>query len=203
MRIPASIQSSQPADVTQPFQAVQIPPAFQPSQPAEAAPPFQSVRAYEPLPVAVQPQVPVQAPMYVQAPVAPANAKAGKSPVLMIVVILLVVLALGGGGAAYWFFLRPAPPVPMGVLEVNATPYAEVVSVTSDKGKAVPLPTGDHWTPLRLDGVPTGRYSVQLKGPDGSTQTQQCDVAESGHLCTVELKPIDDNEMDQIIGGAK
>jgi serine/threonine-protein kinase len=141
--------------------------------------------------------------MQVQVPVAPAKIKSGKSPVLMIVVILLVVLALGGGGAAYWFFLRPAPAVPVGVLEVNATPYAEVMGVTSDKGKAVPLPSGDHWTPLRLDGVPTGRYAVQLKGPDGSTQTQQCDVAESGPVCTLELKPIDDNAMDQIIEGAK
>jgi len=99
--------------------------------------------------------------------------------------------------------LRPAPAVPMGALEVNATPYAEVVSVTSDKGKALPLPTEDHWTPLRLDDVSTGSYTVVLRGPDGATQSRQCDVAQSIQVCTAVLKPIDDNAIEEIIGGAK
>jgi serine/threonine-protein kinase len=115
----------------------------------------------------------------------------------------VVVVLLGAAGAGYWFFLRPAPAVPMGVLELNATPFAEVVSVTSDKGKAIPLPAGDHWTPLRLDQIPDGRYDVSFKGSDGSTQSQQCDVAQSPQVCNIELKPIDDTAIEKIIGGAK
>jgi serine/threonine-protein kinase len=129
--------------------------------------------------------------------------KSGKSPVLAIVVVFLVLVILAGAGAGYWFFLRPVPAAPAGVLQLNATPYAEVVSVTDDKGKAVPLPAGDHWTPMRLDAIPAGHYVVTLKGPDGSPQNQQCDVTDSPQVCTMELKPIDDNTLEQIVGGAK
>jgi eukaryotic-like serine/threonine-protein kinase len=116
----------------------------------------------------------------------------------------IAVLLLAGAGAGYWFFLRPAPVVvSMGVLKLNATPYAEVLSVTSDNGKAISLPTGDHWTPLRLEDIPTGKYSVSFKGPDGSTQNQECDVDQSAQVCSIELKPIDDNAIEQIVGGAK
>jgi serine/threonine-protein kinase len=91
----------------------------------------------------------------------------------------------------------------MGVLELNATPFAEVVSLTSENGKAIPLPAGDHWTPLRLEQIPVGRYTVSFKGSDGSTQSQQCDAAQTATLCHVELKPIDDPAIEEIIGGAK
>jgi len=114
----------------------------------------------------------------------------------------IAIVLFAAAGAAYWY-LRPAPAVPMGALELNATPYAEVVSVTSDKGTAVPLPAGDHWTPLRLDGVPLGKYTVSLKGADGSTQNLQCEVAQTAQVCSVEMKPIDDNAIQEIIGGAK
>jgi hypothetical protein len=89
------------------------------------------------------------------------------------------------------------------VLQLNATPYAEVVSVTSDKGKAMPLPAGDNWTPLRIDEIPAGQYSVVFKGPDGSTQSQQCTVDSSPQICSIEMKPIDAPAIDRIIGGAK
>jgi len=89
---------------------------------------------------------PAKAP--VKAAVAPTQAKPGSSHAFLITVI--VILLLGAAGAAYWF-LRPAPAPAMSVLELNAVPYAEVLSVTSDRGKAIPLPAGDHWTPLRLD----------------------------------------------------
>jgi len=67
----------------------------------------------------------------------------------------------------------------------------------------LPLPTEDHWTPLRLDDVSTGSYTVVLRGPDGATQSRQCDVAQSIQVCTAVLKPIDDNAIEEIIGGAK
>ena len=130
----------------------------------------------------------------------PVKARRGSRVPLLIGCIVVVVL--GAAGAAYWL-LRPAPAVPMGALELNATPFAEVVSVTSDKGKAIPLPAGDHWTPLRLDEIPAGRYDVSFKGSDGSTQSQQCDVAQSPQVCNIELKPIDDTAIEKIIGGAK
>ena len=122
---------------------------------------------------------------------------------LLVPLLIGVIVVIGlAAGAAYWF-LRPAPAVPMGVLELNATPFAEVVSVTSEKGKVIPLPAGDHWTPLRFDNIPAGRYAVAFKGPDGSTQSQQCDVAQSAQVCSIELKPIDDTAIEEIIGGAK
>jgi serine/threonine-protein kinase len=132
--------------------------------------------------------------------VAPAK-KSGAGRALVFVVLAVVLLAAAGAG--YWFFLRPAPVVPVGVLELNATPFAELVGVTSDKGKVIPLPSGDHWTPLRLDAIPVGKYTVDFKGADGSTQKQQCDVDQTEQVCNVDLKPIDDNAIEQIVGGAK
>jgi len=131
---------------------------------------------------------------------APASAKTGLPRALVFGGVGVVLL---GGAVAAFFLLRPAPVVSMGALELNATPFAEVVSVTSDKGNAIPLPAGDHWTPLRLDDLPTGKYTVSFKGPDGNTQSQQCDVAQTAQVCGVELKPIDDSVIDQIIGGTK
>jgi hypothetical protein len=207
-------QAYQPLSATQPFQATQAyqglhgtqpfqsVPETQPVQNVSATQPFQNVQSTQPF-QAVQAQ-PVQAypPMPVPVPVTQAKAKSGKSGVLVVVVILFLLLA-AGGGAAYWFFLRPAPVAAGGVLQLNATPYAEVVSVTSDKGKAIALPAGDHWTPLRIDEVPAGQYSVEFKGPDGSTQSQQCTVDSTPQICSIEMKPIDDSAIDGIIGGAK
>jgi serine/threonine-protein kinase len=133
--------------------------------------------------------------------IAAAKAKSGFPLGLLLGVVVVMILAAAGAG--YWFFLRPSPVLPMGALELNATPYAEVVSVTSDKGKTVALPAGDHWTPLRLDDVPAGNYTVTLKGADGTTQQQQCSAAQSAQICFIQLKPIDDTAIDQIVGGAK
>jgi serine/threonine-protein kinase len=138
----------------------------------------------------------------VAAPIkAPSTAKSGFP--WAVVVIVLVVVLLGGAGAGYWFFLRPAPAAPTGALELNATPFAEVVSVTSEQGRAISLPPGDHWTPLRLDDVPVGKYSVTFKGPDGSTQNEPCEVTQTAQVCTIELKPVDDNAIEKIVGGSK
>jgi serine/threonine-protein kinase len=123
---------------------------------------------------------------------------------LALVLVLLTVVLIGAAGGGYWWWsMRPAPVVPMGVLELNATPYAEVLSVIPENGKALPLPAGDHWTPLRLDGIPAGKYTVAFKGPDGSTQSQQCSADQSAQVCSIELKPIDDHAIDEIVGGAK
>ena len=205
-------QPYQPLGATQPFQATQAPqgiqgtqafqnvPATQQFQNVQATQPFQNVASTQPF-QAVQAQ-PVQAYPPLPMPVAPVKAKSGKSGLLVVAVIVVLLLA-AGGGAAYWFLLRPAPVAAGGVLQLNATPYAEVVSVTSDKGKAIPLPAGDHWTPLRVDEIPAGQYAVVFKSPDGNTQTQQCAVDSTPQICSIEMKPIDDSAIDGIIGGAK
>ena len=132
----------------------------------------------------------------------PAKTKSGLPAGLLIGGAAVVLL--GGGGAAYWF-LRPAPaPVPAtSALEIAATPFGEVVSIASDKGKPVPLPDGDRFTPLRLDGLVAGTYTVFLKGPDGNTQAQPCSAAQTPQVCTIQLQPIDDKAIDEIVGGAK
>ena len=142
-------------------------------------------------------QVPAKQP---QAVPVEAGSKRGAPRALLFAGIAVVLI--GAAGAGFWF-LRPAPVVPLGVLELNATPFAEVVGVTSDKGNAIPLPVGDHWTPLRLDDVPVGKYAVDFKGADGSTQRRQCNVDQSTQVCGIELKPIDDHAIEQIVGGAR
>ncbi len=167
----------------------------------EAAKASPKKKAPEPQPPAKQ-AVPVAATSAAAFPTtAAAKAKSAFPIGLLLGVVAVVVLAAAGAG--YWLFLRPAPVGPLGVLELNATPYAEVVSVTSDKGKAVALPAGDHWTPLRLDDVPVGNYTVAFKGVDGATKQQQCSAAQLVQICSIEFKPIDDNAIDQIVGGAK
>jgi serine/threonine-protein kinase len=167
-------------------QAATAPVAIPPPQPAYTPVPQP---AYTPVP---QPAVALVA----------AKKKGGAGLALLLVALVIVLLAACGAGY-WWRFMRPAPAVAVGVLELNATPFAEVVSVTSDKGKAVALPAGDYWTPMRLDGIPEGNYSVVFKGADGSTQSQQCTVGQPAQLCTIELKPIDDQAIEEIVGGAK
>jgi serine/threonine-protein kinase len=136
----------------------------------------------------------------IPAAVQPAKVRAG-SPKGLLIGVLVVVL-LGGGGAAYWF-LRPAPAAPAAALEIAASPFGEVVSVTSDKGAAVSLPAGDHWTPMRLEGLTPGAYSVVVKGSDGNTQTQSCTASQTPQVCAITLQPIEDKTLDEIVGGSK
>ncbi len=147
-----------------------------------------------------QNRVAVTPPAAHAAPVAVAPKTKSGFPMGILLGVFAVLLLAAIGGAAYWF-LRPAPVVPLGALELNATPYAEIVSITSDQGKLIALPAGDHWTPFRLDDIPVGRYTVNFKGPDGNTQQQQCDAAQTAQMCTIEMKPIDDTTIDQIVGG--
>jgi hypothetical protein len=112
------------------------------------------------------------------------------------------VVLLGGVGAAYWL-LRPAPVPATSILEITAVPFGQVVSITSDKGKPVPLPDGDRFTPLRLDGLTAGTYTVVVKGADGATRSQPCTAAQTPQVCTIQLQPIDDKAIDEIVGGAK
>ncbi|MEO6801990.1 MAG: protein kinase [Granulicella sp.] len=89
---------------------------------------------------------------------------------------------------------------PATYMQLNAAPFAEVVSITSGKGQLVTLPAGDHTTPLRIDSVPQDSYTVVFKGPDGSTKQQHCDLAVD-HLCTATFTAIGDSQIDEILAG--
>ena len=104
-------------------------------------------------------------------------------------------------GVVAWF-TWPAPAAPQGWLELNATPFAEVVTVTSEKGKAVALPEGDHSTPLRLDGLAPGKYTVVFKG-DGGNQTVSCSVGDSQQVCSAQMRAVSDDDMKLILGGVQ
>jgi len=129
------------------------------------------------------------------------KAKSGAAIGLIIAIVVIVLLA--AGGAAWWFFMRPAPVAATAALAINATPFGEVVSITDAQGKAVSLPAGDHSTPLRIDGLAPGTYAVVIKGADGNSQNQSCEAAATPQACSITLQPIDDNAIDQIVGGAK
>ena len=98
---------------------------------------------------------------------------------------------------------QAAPAAGGAILQVVATPYGEVVSITSAGGTAIALPAGDHSTPLRVDALAAGNYAVVVKGADGKTQMQTCEASTSPQVCVVPLQAVDDNAIDQIIGGAK
>jgi serine/threonine protein kinase len=87
-------------------------------------------------------------------------------------------------------------------LQLNAAPFAEVVSITGSKGEVIALPAGDHTTPLRVDGVPEGAYTVAFKGADGSTRQQQCDLT-ADHLCAVTFTEMTDSQIDEVLAGQK
>lgn len=81
-----------------------------------------------------------------------------------------------------------AAPVPEFDLEIDASPWATVVSVADASGKTLPLPPGDETTPLRIDGVKAGTYQVNIKGAEeGQQKTVRCVVTQQQHLCTVDL----------------
>jgi serine/threonine-protein kinase len=72
-------------------------------------------------------------------------------------------------------------------MEINASPWAIVVSVQDGAGKNIALPAGDSTTPLRLDVVESGTYEVTLRGPDDKEQTVECRVSASDHLCSADM----------------
>jgi len=160
---------------------------------SEKQAPIESPRAVKA--AAIQQATVVPAP-----PSATAKSKRGSwLPILIATIIVLVVIL---GGVGYWM-RHSAPAISNGVLELNATPFAEVVAVTGKDGKAVPLPSGDHWTPMQIDGILLGSYTVDFKASDGSVQRQQCEVTQIELVCNIELKPIDDKAIEEIIGGEK
>jgi serine/threonine protein kinase len=85
-------------------------------------------------------------------------------------------------------------------MEINASPWAKVVSVEDETGVSVGLPEGDHTTPLRLDGLKRGRYKVTFAGADGHQQTVECNVSSEERLCFADLGTPD---TEQLLTGAQ
>jgi len=81
----------------------------------------------------------------------------------------------------------PTPAPVLMDLEINASPWARVVSVEDEAGINISLPEGDQTTPLRLDGLKSGKYKVTLAGMDGNQQAVECNVSSQEHLCAAVL----------------
>lgn len=95
-----------------------------------------------------------------------------------------------------------SPPVSLPVksdLEINAIPWGRVVEIRDSQGKLVALSNDDRTTPLRLEGLEEGKYTVALSAPTGQTQTLECNLTEENHLCSAELGSLD---ISRILKGA-
>jgi serine/threonine protein kinase len=92
----------------------------------------------------------------------------------------------------------PAPAGAPTDLEINASPWAKVVSVHDKAGKSIALPDGDQTTPLRLEGLSSGTYQVTFAAADGNQQTVECNVSSGEHLCTANMGSPD---IEQVLMG--
>jgi serine/threonine-protein kinase len=118
---------------------------------------------------------------------------------LIVSIAAVVLLAVLGAILA----LRPKPTVPMSFLQLNASPFAEVISITPQNGSQVTLPAGDHATPMRIEGVPEGVYTVVFQLAGGKSQTVTCTLSEDNHLCMAQAEPLSDADIDAIVAGGK
>ncbi len=119
----------------------------------------------------------------------------------LIIGIAVAVVAIVVGAI---FLLKPKPQIATGAIQLNASPFGQVVSITPEGGSAVTLPPGSHDTPMRLD-VPEGSYSVVFQGADGAKQTANCKVVANAdaNTCNAELTPITDSDIQAIVAGGK
>jgi serine/threonine protein kinase len=85
-------------------------------------------------------------------------------------------------------------------MEINASPWATVISVEGESGERVLLPEGEQTTPLRLGGLKRGKYKVTLGDAHGNQQTMDCDVSLDEHLCSFNLGSPD---LDQVLAGGQ
>jgi serine/threonine protein kinase len=130
--------------------------------------------------------------------------KSGGLSVQVIAGIVAAALLLVGG--LVWYLVSGSKPAMTSYMQLNASPYAEVMSITSDKGNAIQLPNGDHNTPLRIDNIPYGNYVVTFKFDGDSVPDQEtCTVggAESQCIARKNSQGPTDAEIQQIIGGQK
>ncbi len=112
----------------------------------------------------------------------------------------VAVLTSVAGGAALLDVSRrdePASPValPHSValtyLDVNASPWAEVIHIKDAAGKDIRISSEDRMTPLHLEGVAPGQYLVTLADASGSRHEVPCAVSVQQHLCDFALSDPD------------
>jgi serine/threonine protein kinase len=119
------------------------------------------------------------------------------------------IVVLTGVGLLHHWHKAPPPQKAVAVLapiaagpptdvEINASPWATVVSVQDKTGKNIALPSGEQTTPLRLDGLNAGTYKVTFAGADGGQQIVECNVSSGSHLCVANMGLPD---TDQVLMG--
>jgi len=80
-----------------------------------------------------------------------------------------------------------AAVVPQFDLQMDAAPWATVVAVRDASGNSISLPSDENTTPLRLEALKAGTYTVQLRGADNQQKTVLCTVSRDQHLCTTDM----------------
>lgn len=93
----------------------------------------------------------------------------------------------------------PNPTPVKSDLEINAIPWARVMEIHDNHGRLVQVPNEDRTTPLRLEGLEEGKYTVILAGSRNQIQTVECDLTAINHLCTAQMGTLD---ISQILKGA-
>jgi serine/threonine-protein kinase len=93
----------------------------------------------------------------------------------------------------------PAPVPAKSDLEINAIPWGRVMEIHDSQGRAVQIPNEDRTTPLRLEGLAEGKYTVILSGPQDQSQTLECNLTATNHLCSAQMGTLD---ITQILKGA-
>jgi tetratricopeptide (TPR) repeat protein len=106
---------------------------------------------------------------------APPVVEAKPFPVKMVAIAVAALVVLVGGFLGYQRLTAP-PPI-AAYAEINAIPWATVVSVDSVDGKRHYLIQQE--TPVRVP-LPEGEYTVTFKGPDGQEVTQKLDPVTPG-----------------------
>ena len=122
------------------------------------------------------------------------------SPKLLVGIAAVLVAAIVGAVLQ----LRQKTQVPTSYLQLNASPFAEIVKITpTGGGAALRLPAGDHSTPMRLEGVAIGSYVVEFRSAGGASETKTCSVSETDHpLCVSGPVKLSDEAVEEIEKGA-
>ena len=170
LRVPAVTSAP-----TAPFAPV-VPPGAAAS-PAATVPPAATSAAVVAAPPAVaQPVVapdpsPAEVPVRPDAPTWGPWPRIGRSRAVLAAVAGLVVMV---GAVAVWLATRPAAPVPLVPLIVDAAPWATVTAVARADGRREALPP-EASTPLTLTLAP-GAYRVTLVGPPPESESREVSV---------------------------
>ena len=120
------------------------------------------------------------------------------SPKLIAGIAAVLILAIVGA-----VLLRTKTPVATSYLQLNASPFAEIVKIVPEGGgAALRLRVGDHSTPMRLEAVAVGSYVVEFRSAGGVSQTKTCVVSETDHVCSSDTANLGDADIEEIERGA-